>query len=226
MKVLKGISILALAALIAVPADAAQHSDGRRTLSLLVDQKAFVFEAPLGMCFLSGTNQQEAGLIEFFREQAEGRGGQVMLAAFASCDAVSGLPSGSNATGEDIRYNAGTISWLNPLIGPETRMPRSDYLDMRESALVSYADTSPLRAPGLVPNRESHRTENGVSVAMLGDIEIEGIKKRGSSVLATTAVRGMPFEFTMQYSGAGAPTEEKIYALADKFMAQQIALNE
>lgn len=216
MQALKLTSIILLSIAFSFPAGAAtKKNDPRRTLYAKAGEKTIVLEAPRGMCFLDGTKTSQKKLYHDYQSLVKKEGGQTMLAVFMSCDAISdagiSLPEG-------VLPGAVVISWLNPMIGEETDLSRQDYLDMREASFVQYMGD---HAGGLAAEAAARRTANAVAQGLTG--EEKGTKI--SIVRATTTLRQAPIEVTFRYA-SDPPALDNVYPLVEKFIAQQIALND
>lgn len=212
-------SILAASLLLATSAQAAQKKaiDARRTLFVPVAQMILTLEAPKNMCFVDQTSPTENALFKSFAT----KDGQVLLAVFADCNSLmnAGTLSGANSP----QYNAGTISWMNPLIGETTSLNRTDYLDMREASFQQYALND---IAGFQPDQMVHRTENNVSLGLSGELDVNFQKFKSTVVLSTTSIRNIPLQVMFRTSGEKMMQLENIYPLMDKFITQQITLNE
>ncbi|MBI3440844.1 MAG: hypothetical protein HY052_03405 [Proteobacteria bacterium] len=221
---LLGISLVA-GLLLSVSAPAAQNPiDYRRTLFVRAGQKTLVFEAPQRMCFLDKTQPFESALYNAFQGQVQKNNDRVLLAVFSDCDAIASLGGASGTN--NIPLNSGTISWLAQSVGETTPLDRGDYLDMRGSSLPQYLKNSPVYSSQLKLDETTHRTPENVSLGMSGEMRTSYEKQHGIVVIATTTLRHMPIETMIRFTGKNAATLEKTYQLMDKFMMQQIALNE
>jgi len=209
-------------------AQAVKPVDYRRTLFVPVDQKIMRFEAPAHMCFLDRTSLRESALYDYFREKMEKKGDRVLLAVFGDCAAVTNFGRGAvpEDAASDLRFNAGTITWLNPMVGRTTGFSRSDYLDMRESALTDYARVSPVFEKDFAVDRDAFRSPSGIGIGMHGTLDIEGDLRPAQVLLGTTEVRAVPLEFTLTFSREDLPVLAQTKDLLAALMAQQIALNE
>lgn len=190
----------------------------RTTLFVVAGEKKIGLEAPEGMCFLDPTSPLQNAIYHALAAGAERRGDQVMMAAFMDCNNIS-----SPDAWYDAMPNMGFVTWMNPAVGARTDMSRADYLDMREASFIAYAKAA---APGFAVEKKVHRDANTVAVGMTSPEKRPPPERRGTNVLATTLVDQVPIEITVHYDGKPAPTASAIYALMDKLMAQQIALNE
>lgn len=217
--------IILTAIALSMPASAARKPvDFRRTLFVPVGQETLILEAPLGMCFLDQTSHAEGTLYKTFAGVVDRVGGQVLLAVFAGCDALANLGY-KPGPGDDNTppLNTGTVTWMNPSIGATTTLTRPDYLDMREASFLQYAGNA---AAGLFLDENVHRTENNVSLGLSVEKIPQSKMVKKAAVLATTTLRHIPIEVVIHYAREAPMTMEDYYPLMDKFIAQQIALNE
>jgi len=197
----------------------------RRTLFLTVAQKQLMLELPPGLCFFDQSSPREQALIKPLRDRVEKRGDQAFLAAFSDCNAIAGL-GGADGAETTARFNSGFIAWANPMIGPETPLDLQKYLDMRSESFDTYARTSISRAEGFKVDKKPRRTASGVAITMTGDIMADGVRQKGITLLAATSLRHIPLEITLNYGGKNVLSADTLYRIVDKFMAQQIALNQ
>ncbi len=220
-RIVTGLSAAAAIITLALPAHAAQKPvDFRRTVFVPVAQKMLTLEAPKSMCFLDQATYAEDMLFQAFAGEVRQKSGQFLLAVFMDCNDLA------NSTGWDspdgTLPNVGLVTWMNPAIGETTPLNRQDYLDMREASFLQYAANS---ADGLVPDKTVHRSENSVSLGMTGTVGSQTPQIKSTAMISTTALRHIPIEVTLRYTGTAPPALDKVYPLMDKFMAQQIALN-
>jgi hypothetical protein len=220
----RAISFTILLLILSAPAFAAKSPlDYRRTLIASAGQKKLALEAPMGMCFLDRTNFYEAAIFAGFRRVVERNDDQVLLAVFADCNDLASM-KGSSGT-HDIPLNAGIISWMNPSVGETTELSREEYLDMREASFRQYVENLP-------PARYAHldaqprRTENSVAMGFSRSIKIESGDALSDAVVATSSLRHIPIEVTIRSTGTSPLPLAQMHEQMDKFMAQQIALNE
>ena len=192
---------LIISAFFSAPASA----DYRSTLFVPVGQRTLILEAPLGMCFQSDQIQRVSSR-------------QVELATFIDCGRYEG--------DDEMPPVTGTISWMNPAIGETTAMSRPEYLDMREPSFRQYTEGSAAYDSNLKMDDKPRRSKNGISLGLAGEIHTDYDKLKGTTVIATTTIRHIPVEIIIRYAGERAPSLERAYSLIDKFMAQQITLNE
>ena len=197
--------------------------DSRRTLFVPVGQKTLMLETPPNMCFLDQTSKKEGLIHQTFSNLIQKTGEQVLLAVFADCNSLANY--GGTVSLSEILFNTGVITWLNPSIGESTSMSRQDYLDMREASFRQYAEKGAVGL-GIRLDDNMHRTGSNVSLGMTGMVKIKSEEKESSSVLATTTIRRIPIEVMLRYTRKNPPSVENLYIMMDKFMAQQIALNE
>lgn len=242
-------TILTFSILVAVTGAAAlamamKPLDYRRTLFVPVGQDTLTFEAPKGMCFFDSTRYLESSVSKLMSDLERKKGAGVFLGAFAPCNGIANF-----GNGEEGLVSAGSIVWLNPSIGEKTPLERSDYLDMREATYKEYVQEMAEKesamldnmggmkdgAVSIVPNRTDgeydfdgtiHRTADGVSFGYLHDPDAEGRKPRNINVAATTSIRHYPIEVTLFFVEKDDASMEKVHELMDKFITQQIALNE
>ncbi len=221
----KLLALIIISVLLSTAAGAAPKPvDYRRTLFVAVAQKTLVLEAPQGMCFLDQSEVSENALYRAFRDQTERKGDQVMLAVFADCHSIANLGSGGGT--QNIPLNAGVVSWMNPLIGPLTGMDLQEYIDMREPAFRQYAENSAAYSARYRLEDLPRRTKSGVALGMSGVLDTLYGKHKSAAVLAATALRHVPIEVTLRFTGENPRSLEKIHDLADTFLARHISLNE
>lgn len=194
--------------------------DFRRTLFVPVGQKTLVMEAPRDMCFLDRTSRDEGRLYTVFSEMVRRKGGQQLLAVFMPCNDTVNAQSLSMS--ESGLPGVGMVTWMNPSIGDATALSRQDYLDMREASFLQYVENN---ADGMTVDKAVRRTADGVSLGMTGEKGASSQKIKSTAILATTALRQVPIEVSLHYTGAAPPPLEQIYPLMDKFMQQQVTLN-
>ena len=164
------------------------------------------------------------GLIhQTFSNLIQKKGDQVLLAVFADCNNLANY--GGTVSLSEILFNTGVVTWLNPSIGESTPMSRQDYLDMREASFRQYAEKG-AGGLGILLDEHTHRTESNVSLGMTGMVKMQFEEKDSSGVLATTTIKHIPIEVMLRYTRNDPPSIESLYTMMDKFMAQQIALNE
>lgn len=200
---------------------AKKATDFRRTLVVPVGQIKLLLEAPRGMCFIDQSSARENTLYRDVAEMVTKKSDQVLLAIFSACDSLANL--GNSFVVKNPTLNVGTVSWLNPSIGERTGLSRQDYLDMREASFHQYVGNS---ANGLHLDTAVHRTDKNVSLGMTGELDIKFEKFKTAAVLTTTSIRQVPIEVMIRYTGDKLTSLDNIYPLMDKFIAQQIALNE
>jgi hypothetical protein len=141
----KILALALLAAVLTAPVQAKKVNpikDWRRTLFASYGQRALVFEAPVGMCFLDESNYLEGVLLSHIRNFS---GAQYQLiGTFGDCleiskfqrdyqDALLASPQGAGAgvTGSLKKY--GSIYWVNPENGDDViSLQRAGYLSARE----------------------------------------------------------------------------------------------
>ncbi|MFH1157434.1 MAG: hypothetical protein V1721_00895 [Pseudomonadota bacterium] len=225
-KLATGLSFLAIIAGLAFSATALAAKkpiDYRRTLFVPVGQKTLMLEAPQGMCFLDQTSSSEGLIHKTFSDLIQKKGDQVLLAVFADCNSLANY--GGTVGLSEILFNTGVVTWMNPSIGESTPMSRQDYLDMREASFRQYAENG-AGGLGIRLDENTHRTESNVSLGMSGEVVTPFEKFNSTGVLATTTLRHIPIEVMLRFTRKDPPPIESLYPLMDKFMAQQIALNE
>lgn len=214
-----------LGSLLAVTGEAAKNPlDHRRTLFVPVGQKTLILEAPKNMCFLDRSDATDAAMYKVMQDEVQKKKDQILLAVFGDCTSVAQL--GNAADLDALKMNAGYITWMYQSVGETTGMNLADYLDMRESAFKPYIETSQIFLPGFKMDGAVHRVSNNVAQAMSGQIKTEWETLNGAAVVATTSVRNTPIEITIRYTGKEIPSPAERYALIDKMVAQEIALNE
>jgi len=216
-------AVIAMIAFSTMAFAAKKSIDFRRTLFVPVGQKTLMLEAPKNMCFLDQTSYSEGLIHKTFSDLIQKKGDQVLLAVFADCNDLANY--GGTIDISEILFNTGVITWMNPSIGESTTMSRQDYLDMREVSFRQYAEDG-ADGLGILLEENTHRTESNVSLGMTGKVDMITGKFDSTGVLATTTIRQIPIEVMIRYTRKNPPSVEILYPMMDKFMAQQIALNE
>lgn len=206
--------------------------DFRRSLFVPLGEDQLVFEAPLKMCFFDASKSSERAITDMLARQTARKKQEVFLATFASCASIAN--AGNAMVGADLR---GIINWANPKIGEKSPYSRADYLDMREPTFktdlaadiykwfgisISLKDTDEdINFPdGYYLDKQPKRTAVGLFIGFSSNPPFES-----SGVFATTTIRDYPVEFFLIREGANIDSDE-IIAIAEKLLAQQIALNE
>lgn len=215
--------IIAIVTFSAMSFAAKKPIDFRRTLFVPVGQKTLMLEVPHGMCFLDQTSRSEGLIHKTFSDLIQKKGEQVLLAVFADCNSLANY--GGTVSTSEILFNTGIVTWMNPSIGETTSMSRHDYLDMREASFRQYAENG-AGGLGIILDENTHRTESNVSLGMTGEVAMQMGKVDSTGILATTTIRRIPIEVMIRYTRKDPPSIESLYPMMDKFMAQQIALNE
>ena len=220
----------------------------RRTLFVPVGERMLVLEAPVEMCFFDRTEYAQHILHDQLKEQMDQKHKESALAFFMPCLDLAAIEGGQ--TPSEPLPVLGSVSWLNPMIGEETKMPRAEYLDMRETSFRDYGlgkindfhadalkadkktgDETGMTASLFDPEKYKfddsvHRTENGISLGYTSDVDFNYQKYHVDGILATTVIRRIPVEFSLRYAGQETHDTAALRALMDKFVAQQITLNE
>jgi len=194
-------------------------SDPRRTLHAAVGQKSIVLEAPAGMCFLDRTGSAtQRSSFAAIGGITEARGDQMVIGVFMPCELnpqewLERMP------------DFGTVSWVSSLDKDKTKLTRTEYLDMRESYFVSYAQTA--AGENYKPEgKKPHRDKDSVSLALSGEETTQaGGKQKVVAVYTTTTLRDVPIEISSYYGDEKLPPVDELYNRAGKLVAQQIALN-
>lgn len=236
---------LALLAATAAISTTAQAQDMRkaseylRTLFAPVGQQKLALEAPDGMCFFDRSKGVEGLIVTVLSASSFKSKDGALLAVFAPCEDIANFGPGRSPA------LFGTITWLNQTIGDRTPLERVDYIDMREAA---YKDDLQADVAEYLADKEKEeakdksgiktvinfdfedaveRSDSGVRMGYVASRDRGGEKGSTSGVVATTSIRHVPLEISINYD-----TTEKPHALAEihlemeKFLAKQIALNE
>jgi hypothetical protein len=196
----------------------------RRTLFVKAGTEKLALEAPVGMCFVDRTSPIQEATYDVLSGIVERNGDQSVLGVFMGCDQV-----GDSSAWENGMPTFGFVTWLNPFIGRTIKMSRGDYLDMREAFFHDYAKMKAGFA--MAADGKVHRNADNVSLHLTGNEGLAGMQRKGAIVIATTTVKHVPLEFTLHYAAQGdlgqvpPPPASELYALMDKLVAQQIALN-
>ncbi len=250
-KALPKLLALALLAAAVSPAQAKLQNpitDWRRTLFTNYGQHLLVFEAPVGMCFLDESDYLEGSIMSQFRNY--GGTQSKLIGTFADCMEIAKVqhdyqeqatahPENTSPPLMTLK-NFGNIYWLNPDNGEDVvSLPRADYLDVREKGFRDDV-MKDIREGGhglisasLVDASDkykfddaTHRTPEGLSLAYALDTEVEYEKVHNAGIISTTLINHMPLEFSFDFSGKESDKNNKdLYAMMDKFVAQQIKLN-
>lgn len=227
----------------------------RRTLFISFGQKDIVLEAPVGMCFLDGSDYFQGAFLSLQQGGSSmGKDGKGMaMAVFGDCTDIMNLGTKNQSpTGLKDR---GTIVWKTTAANRgKSKLDLSDYLDMREATFLqdqkgvlakSYASNGAKKEKsmggGIIAHtymatpdkyhfdKAVHRTADNVSIAYQYDNEIEFQKFKTTGIVAATLIRHLPIE--VYYTHAASPDDkdatgtQDMYKLMDSFMAQQQALN-
>lgn len=224
----------------------------RRTLFAPVGQKTLILEAPLGMCFMDQTFYQERGITEDVQDIFDETNGGRLVGIFAPCMDIAAFDAGSgnplNVSGIVTWLNPEigeetTLERPDYLDMQETKF--RDYLDKnlggaedKDKDVVDNAASddsstlSPAYASLMMPwpgdyrfDRQSERTDNGVTVGYTAELNRDGDQSIVSGMAATTTLRHIPIAVYFSYVQKTAYDQKKIRDLADKFMAQQAVLN-
>lgn len=193
----------------------------RRTLFAPFGQEMVHLEAPIGMCFLDETDPTEAGALNLLREELKANSKQTLVAAFADCMQIAAI--GKGADGNDMG-DIGIVTWLNDK-GEKADVDMASYLDMREATLPNHTRAG--LAGYLKPQLdELRRSENGVMQGFNAETEIAYQTFKTIGVTSATLLKGFPIDFMMTHTAKKPEKDlEELYVLMDKFLAQQVALN-
>jgi hypothetical protein len=246
--------ILALAVLAfasALPAQAHKQNpitEWRRTLFTNYGQHLLVFEAPVGMCFLDESDYVEGSILAQFRNF--GNNQSKLIGTFADCmeiakiqkdyqDEITAHPENTSPPLMTLKKH-GSIYWLNPDNGEDViALKRDGYLDVREKGFRDdvmkeiHEGGHGLLSASLVDSSgkykfddQTRRTPDGLALAYSLATEVEYTKVFNAGIISTTLINHMPLEFSFDFSSAEPDKDSKtLYAMMDKFMAQQIKLN-
>lgn len=217
------IALTLLALFSSTAVQATEPTDHRRTAFIPFGQKMLVFEAPTNMCFLDETNPAHAAFLSGMKAHVAAKGQQVLMAVFADCYQMSGL----GETADPLALpDLGSISWMNPYIGEKASMPASDYFGMRMTSMPQYVANNVKDYPDTEVDAEPKRSADGVSLAYTSNMEIEYQKFTLTGVTAAMLVEGYPVDVTLTHTSKTPITQKaRLYALMDKFLAQNATLN-
>ncbi len=222
--------IFSLIALLAFSLPAlAQKADPlsfRRTLFVPVGQDMLILEAPRDMCFLDETRYEERQLFHLLKEETSHPGQEFALAFFAPCMDIAG--AGQSSAPLPV---TGTVSWLNPVIGPKTGMGRTAYLNTQETPFREYVwgklkQFEEKTDAQYSLDRSVQRSNDGLSISYGGELKIEEQDYYREGIVATTTLKELPLAFSFVYTSQERPDTKTAQSLMNKFIAQQIALNE
>ncbi|MDD9900773.1 MAG: hypothetical protein OXT65_07320 [Alphaproteobacteria bacterium] len=218
--------------------------DYRRTLFAPAGQRMLILEAPLGMCFNDETKFHERKIINTVNDMVKRTGGGQTVGVFAPCMDIAGYIAGGGPN-EGRMPIIGIVTWLNPSVGDTTPLARADYLDMQETqfanTLASQFSSDTLAYDPesfgsrilMLPNtktlavtEDTRRTADGVTVTFEGSDMRESVKWKTTGIAATTVIKRVPLAVTLMSTTQDEPDPAWLEALMDKFLLQQIALNE
>ncbi len=241
-KIILAASVLAVMTGAVATAATMNPVDYRRTLFAPVGQEMLMLEAPRGMCFLDNTKYVESSVYKVMAAIERKKGKGVLLGIFAPCDGIANI--GNAASGSAV-MTAGTITWLNPSIGEKTKLERHDYLDMREASFkddvrraVTLENNIKIREAGENDPKPADiedfdfdtgvkRTDAGLWLGYVHEIHFADEKIETVSVSGTTSLRHFPIEVNVHINSKQDGYDlTQTHELMDKFMAQQVALNE
>jgi hypothetical protein len=199
--------------------------DTRHTLVAGFGQRVLTIEAPAGMCFLDDTDYAERQAMNQLRQSASKSGKQTLVAAFADCEQLASLGPGSDPAS---LVDMGMILWQNGRIGETTRMPLADYIRLRAESMPAEAGKLAAKAPAKPKiDKQAHATDQSAAIAYAATLDLGGQPYHAIGVTAATLIRAVPVDVVLLHVAGGkkAPDMKTLYPLADKFVAQQLALN-
>ena len=229
-----------------LPADAQMRATGsaaneaRRTLIARVGEETLHFEAPLGMCFVDPTKQGErefyANVRDFFTRKAD----ETLLGIFAPCQGLANMGSGGVNNPEGQVMSTGLLLWPQRSVGNKLDLTLAEYLDLRAASFEEYlgltidawsAASNVSLDPSLVVSDIEQlgpleRSDAAVSAVFAQEVRVGGEKHPLHLVGATTLLRDHPIEVALRLGRFAKDMEkEQAHEFAQKFMAQQVALN-
>jgi len=166
--------------------------------------------------------------------------------------AASGPNYGDDDNSKAMLLHQGTISWVNPKDKPLKGVSTTEYLDKVQPEFSDDIRKSLDRAYKLFGGQKStkldndmstmsflsspdsyhfddkpHRTESVVSITYSFNNEMEYVKYGTTGVVATSLIRNIPVQFTMSSTAKkqADKTARQMSDLMDRFVAQQVALN-
>ncbi|MDE1151880.1 MAG: hypothetical protein PW788_05015 [Micavibrio sp.] len=166
---------------------------------------------------------------------------------------ADGPSLGDDENNKAMLLHEGTISWLEPKAGPLKGVSMTEYLDKREPAFrddmraslersfkkfggkqVTKLDdnmtaSSFLGSPDTYSfDDKAHRTESVVSITYSSHNELEYVKYATTGVVATSLIRNIPVQFTISSTAKkkADKSQRQMSDLMDRFVAQQVALND
>ena len=149
------------------------------------------------------------------------------MAAIGDCleMATWGSPGASSTP-----MTQGFITWMSRSQGDRVLLNRGDYLNRRADAFHQEIE-APLKLYGspYYVDDKIHRTPEGISLAYTLDREINYDKFKTTGISAVTLIRHFPVEVTFVYTAPIRHVQKgpaALYNLMDKFLAQQVMLNE
>lgn len=195
--------------------------DYRRTLFAPFGQKTLRLEAPQGMCFLDETNYSERQIMNRVREAISEDLQQQLVAMFVDCLQLSGAAR----TASGFVFDSGFFSWPEK---PGEKVPPTleEYLalqkPMEEEAVKAMLD-------GYIEldiDDTPHTSAGGVAVGYNGIFESSYEKIHTVGVAGVTMLQGLPVILGVTHSAKKLEkNKDELYALVDKMLIQQVALN-
>lgn len=230
----------------ATPVDAQMRANGsaaneaRRTLVARVGQETLHFEAPIGMCFVDPTKQGErefyASVKDFFTRKAD----ETLLGVFAPCQGLANMGGGGVNNPEGQVMSTGLILWPQRSVGDTLDLDLAGYLDLRAASFEEYlgltidawsAASNVSLDPSLVIGSIEQlgpleRSDHAITSVFAQELRAGGEKHPLHLVASTTLLRGYPIEVALRLGRfAKDMNKDQAHEFAQKFMAQQVALN-
>ncbi|MBI1216083.1 MAG: hypothetical protein GC185_09735 [Alphaproteobacteria bacterium] len=235
--------------------------DYRRTLFIAFGQKELVFEAPVGMCFLDQSDYLQNAMLKMAQSLSQSRGTAMAIFAdcdeIANLGTENSSPNGLQYKGTifwdrtpgnsgpskldlsdylDMR-EAGYLRVIKSHGGPVPPAGLGEN-DGNGHNKKSMSVSSRAVGTGYLLNRDDykydknvHRTADSVAAGHTVNTEIAYNKIKVATVNATTLLRRMPIDVSLDYTNDGkfgsgdGKSLDDLYAVMDTFMAQQQMLN-
>jgi hypothetical protein len=196
----------------------------RRTSFLSFGQKKLMFEAPLGLCFLDESNEQQAKAFHAIKSVMESDGKGTVMAIFSDCFRLESLGQSSTSGGPS---DIGAVIWMNPMIGEKTALGRSDYLAFREKDFGAHIQSQLTGYSSAMVDEKPQKTDASLSIGYIATADQEFQKIVTTGVVSATEIEGVPIDFIMTHTSAEAyPGKDIMHKTMQKFTEQQIILND
>lgn len=195
--------------------------DYRRTLFAPFGQKTLRLEAPQGMCFLDETNYTERQLMNRVREVMSEKHQQQIIAIFIDCLQMNGATRSSQSNALDSGY----FGWP---VKPGEKVPPTlkEYLETNDIMKPQEVEESMSNIIDLQIDPTPREGAAGVTVGYTGTYETNDQKVDTVGAAGVTLLQGLPVIIGVSHTGKKLQKDkEQLYALVDKMLLQQDALN-